>query len=71
VSLPLILTIGEAARYSGLHRDFISAALHRGDLPFREIEGRKFVLPGPLIAWLDSQGLRMLGAWAEPERRPI
>jgi excisionase family DNA binding protein len=63
MSLPVILTIGEAARYSGLHRDFISGALHRGELPFREIEGRKFILPDALVAWLEAQGLSMLGIW--------
>jgi excisionase family DNA binding protein len=63
MSMPAILTIGEAARYSGLHRDFISAALHRGDLPCREIEGRKFILPNALVDWLTAQGLTMLGIW--------
>jgi hypothetical protein len=63
MSLPAILTIGEAARYSGLHRNVISAALHCGDLPCREIEGRKFILPGALVDWLIAQGLTMLGMW--------
>jgi excisionase family DNA binding protein len=63
MSLPVILTIGEAARYSGLHRDLISNALHRGELPCREIEGRKFVNPDELVAWLTAQGLTMLGVW--------
>jgi excisionase family DNA binding protein len=63
MSLPAILTIGEAARYSGLHRNIISAALHRGELPGREIEGRKFVNPDELVAWLTAQGLTMLGVW--------
>jgi excisionase family DNA binding protein len=63
MSLPAILTIGEAARYSGLHRDFISGALHRGELPCRAIEGRKFINPDELVAWLTAQGLAMLGIW--------
>jgi excisionase family DNA binding protein len=63
MSLPAILTIGEAARYSGLHRDLISTALHRGELPFREIEGRKFINPDELVSWLEKLGLTMLGVW--------
>jgi excisionase family DNA binding protein len=63
MSLPAILTIGEAARYSGLHRDIIATALHRGELPAREIDGRKFVNPDELVAWLTQQGLTMLGVW--------
>ena len=61
VTLPPIMTIGEAARYSGLHRDRISAAIHRSELPAREIEGRKFVLPDDLVAWLEQQGLALAG----------
>jgi hypothetical protein len=33
MSLPAILTIGEAARYSGLHRNVISGAMHRASFP--------------------------------------
>lgn len=62
-TLPPILTIGEAAKYSGLHRDRISAALHRGELPFRDVEGRKFIIPDELTSWLTKQGLAMSGVW--------
>jgi excisionase family DNA binding protein len=62
-TLPPIMTIGEAARYSGLHRDRVSAAIHRGDLPAREIEGRRFIVLVDLTAWLDRLGLAMTGVW--------
>jgi excisionase family DNA binding protein len=62
-TLPPIMTIGEAARYSGLHRDRVSAAIHRGDLPAREIEGRLFIVLVDLTAWLDRLGLAMTGVW--------
>jgi excisionase family DNA binding protein len=61
MSLPPIMTIGEAAKYAGLHRDRISAAIHRSELPAREFEGRKFILPDELVAWLEQQGLALAG----------
>jgi excisionase family DNA binding protein len=63
ITLPPIMTIGEAARYSGLHRDRISAAIHHSELPAREIEGRRFIRPDDLASWLDRQGLSLSGAW--------
>jgi excisionase family DNA binding protein len=62
-TLPPIMTIGEAARYSGLHRDRVSAAIHRGDLQSREIEGRRFIVLGEFTAWCDRLGLPMSGVW--------
>jgi excisionase family DNA binding protein len=61
ISLPPIMTIGEAARYSGLHRDRISAAIHRSELPAREVEGRRFILSDELVSWLNRQGLALSG----------
>jgi hypothetical protein len=60
LTLPPILTIGEAAKYSGLHRDRIAGALNRRELPAVHVESRRFVRPPDLIAWLDAQGLQMM-----------
>ena len=59
-NMPPILTIGEAARYSGLHRDRIAGALNKQEMPAVFIEGRRFVRPADLVAWLDARGLQLM-----------
>jgi excisionase family DNA binding protein len=59
-TLPPVLTVGEAARYSGLHRDRVSAAIRKRELPAVNIEGRRFVRPPDLTAWLESLGLTIV-----------
>jgi excisionase family DNA binding protein len=59
-TLPPVLTVGEAARYSGLHRDRIAAAIRKRELPHIDLEGRRFVRPDALTAWLDSLGLSII-----------
>jgi hypothetical protein len=58
--LPTILSIGEAARYSGLHRDRIVLAMNRRQMRSVIFEGRRFIRPNDLVAWLDSQGLPLM-----------
>jgi excisionase family DNA binding protein len=60
LTLPTILTIGEAAKYSGLHRDRITGALNRREMPAVFVEGRRFIRPADLTTWLTSQGLRLM-----------
>jgi excisionase family DNA binding protein len=62
--MPTVLTVGEAAKYSGLHRDRIVGALNRRQLPATHFEGRRFVKPDDLIAWLESQGLSLMVEFA-------
>jgi hypothetical protein len=60
LTLPTVLTIGEASKYSGLHRDRIAGAMNKHELAAAYFEGRRFVRPPDLIAWLESQGLKIL-----------
>jgi excisionase family DNA binding protein len=64
LTLPPILTIGEAAKYSGLHRDRITGGLNKRELPAVFVEGRRFVRPNDLIVWLESQGLSLMVEFA-------
>jgi hypothetical protein len=56
---PPLLTTGEASKFSGLDKAKIRRALSSGILPHVEYEGRKFVRPAELIAFL--------GALAQPK----
>jgi excisionase family DNA binding protein len=59
---PAIMIVGEAARYSGLHRDRLVAAMNTGELPFVKFGGRRFIEPPRLDAWLASIGLTPMRA---------
>jgi hypothetical protein len=58
-SLPPIMTLGEAARFARVHKDHIHDAAFRGEIPTREVEGRRFVLSADLTDWLDRKGLTL------------
>ena len=59
---PSIMLVGEAARYSGLHRERIIQAMNSGALPFVAYEGRRFVRPDAVRAWLETIGLTPMRA---------
>jgi hypothetical protein len=54
------MLVGEAARYSGLHRERIT--MNSGALTFVAYEGRRFIRPAELTAWLASIGLTPMRA---------
>jgi uncharacterized protein (DUF3820 family) len=56
------MLVGEAARYSGLHKERLIAAMNSGDLPFVKYEGRRFVRPDEVTAWLATIGLTPMRA---------
>ena len=56
------MLVGEAARYSGLHRERIIQAMNSGALTFVAHEGRRFIRPAELTAWLASIGLTPMRA---------
>jgi hypothetical protein len=58
---PEVLTMGEASRWGGIHRNHLHAACAIGALPAVEIEGRRFIRSADLGAFLESKGFRMMG----------
>jgi hypothetical protein len=59
---PSVLTLGEAARYSGLHRDRITTAIRKLELAHCDFKGRRFVDPIDLVHWLRGQGVSLVEA---------
>ena len=49
---PPLLTLGEAVRIAEVPRDIVHDAVLREELPSATYEGRRFVRPADLIAWL-------------------
>jgi excisionase family DNA binding protein len=60
LTLPPILTIGEAAKYLGLHRDRITGAMNKHELTAVYLEGRRFCRPPDLVEWLASRGVKLM-----------
>jgi Helix-turn-helix domain len=51
---PPLLTTGEASKFSGIDKVKIRRAISAGTLPHVEYEGRSFVRPAELIAFLGA-----------------